>query len=194
MSGAQRLRGQERVHRTGEGRSAERGRTDGATAVTDMTQQARHPFGLALEARDLASALEAMAPEVVLYPPVTAVPFRGRDEVAPILRMLLEEELCDVECLDEVRTGDALALRFRIGIGGRQFEVVDFLRVDAQDRVYEYRVFARPVADALAYLSVMGPRIALRRGRVRAFLFKYLSRPLPGLLATADKIGTRFGR
>lgn len=155
---------------------------------------ARHPFGVALEARDLASALAALSPEVVLYPPVTNVPFRGRDEVAPILRILLEEELCDLECLDEVRTDDTLALRFRVGIGGSLFEVIDFLRVDADDRVIEYRVFSRPLADTAAYLAVMGPRVAAQRGRGRALLFKYLSRPLPSLLALADRIGTRFGR
>ncbi len=154
----------------------------------------RHPFGLALEARDTAAALAELAPDVVLYPPVTSLPFTGREEVGEILRLLLEQELTHLDWVGEARHGDSVAIRFRVEIGGRSIEVVDWLELDDDEHVREYHVYARPIADAAAYLAAIAPQIAGRRGRGRAQAAKLLSWPLPRLLALADKLGNRLAR
>ena len=124
--------------------------------------------------------------------PVISRPFEGRDEVGELLRVLLTEELEHIECLDEVRSGDRLALRFDVRVRGRDVEVVDFMRLDANDRVLEYIVLARPLAGAAAYMQALGPRVARRRGRVAAALVGLVSALLPRLLAIGDRIGSRI--
>ena len=104
--------------------------------------------------------------------------------------MLLTEELEHIECLDEVRSGDRLALRFDVRVRGRDVEVVDFMRLDANDKVLEYVVLARPLAGAAAYMQALGSRIARRRGRAAAAVVGLVSALLPRLLALGDRVGS----
>jgi hypothetical protein len=152
----------------------------------------RHPFRAAVEARDFPAAVEALAPDVVMRSPVISKPFEGRDEVSGLLRVLLIEELEVVECLDEVRSGDRLVLRFHVRLRGRDVEVVDFIRLDENDKVREYVVLARPLAGAAAYITALGPRVARRRGRLTSALVRLVSAPLPGLLGLGDRFGSRI--
>jgi hypothetical protein len=149
-----------------------------------------HPFRAALEGRDLAAAVEALAPDVVMRSPVIARPIEGRDEVSDLLRILLTQELEAIECLDEVRSGDRLALRFQVRVRGRDIEVVDFVRLDENEKVREYIVLARPLAGAAAYIQALGPHVARRRGKLASALVRLAAAPLPGLLALGDRLGS----
>lgn len=151
---------------------------------------APHPFRLAVEARDVGAAVAALAPDVVMRTPVISRPFEGRGEVGELLRVLLTEEIEAIECLDEIRSGDRVALRFHVRVRGRDIEVVDFLRLDENDRVREYIVLARPLAGAAAYMQALGPRVARRRGRLAAVFVRLISAPLTGLLALGDRLGS----
>ncbi len=105
--------------------------------MTDTARPERHPFRVTVEARDVDATVDALAPDVVMRSPVITRPFEGRDEVGELLRVLLTEELEHIECLDEVRSGDRVALRFDVRVRGRNVEVVDLMRLDADDKVLE---------------------------------------------------------
>jgi hypothetical protein len=117
-----------------------------------------HPFRAALEGRDLAAAVEALAPDVVMRSPVIARPIEGRDEVSDLLRILLTQELEAIECLDEVRSGDRLALRFQVRVRGRDIEVVDFVRLDENEKVREYIGRSPPGGSRCLHPGARPPR------------------------------------
>jgi hypothetical protein len=150
-----------------------------------------HPFRSAWETRDLDAWAEALAPDVVLHSPVVKTPFRGR-EAATELYGVLFDALGRFDITDELAAGDSHAFYWRADAGGRAIEGTDLLRYDTDGKITEVRVLIRPLVDVAAFAAAVGPPLAAKRGRARAWLLRFLTLPLIAFLAVADALASRL--
>jgi hypothetical protein len=150
------------------------------------------PVRAAMLARDPAALVATFAPDVVLRSPVTARPFRGREEVGELMTELIGA-LEDLEYTAVADGGDVQVLAFRMRLGGRDVELVDLLRYDDVGRVAEIVVHGRPLQGSALFAAIVGPRLARRRSRWRGAA-AVAARPLPRVLAALDAAGAKLVR
>jgi hypothetical protein len=117
-----------------------------------------HPFRTAVENRDHAAMVEALAPGVVFHSPVTFRPFTGRDVVAVVLKAVLET-FEDFVYTDELSEGDVHLLVFRARVGDRDIEGIDLLRVGADGLIEDFTVMVRPLSATMALAQAMGEKL-----------------------------------
>jgi hypothetical protein len=150
-----------------------------------------HPFRAAWLTRDLDAWADHLAPDVVLHSPVITAPFRGR-EAAIELYGVLFEAFGEVDITDELAAGETHAFFWRGDLGGRRIEGADLIRLDGQGKISEVRVLIRPLVDIGTFARAVGPRLAGRRGAIRAFALRLLALPLGAILAVADFVASRL--
>ncbi len=152
------------------------------------TGSARHPFAAAIATRDHGALLDTLAPDVVLYPAVTATPFRGREIVGELYASVIDS-FQHVEVIDEFPSADTYAFFWRGQIEGRFVEGADRLRLDGEGKVREITVVARPLSGLSTFLTGIGARFARRRrGRVVAAILRLSALPLPPTFSLLDPI------
>jgi hypothetical protein len=153
-----------------------------------------HAFPAAIAARDPAALIDTLAPDVLLYSAVTAVPFEGRDVVADTYRSVLES-FDELRIVDEFQSGDTHAFFWEGRMGGRPVAGADRIRLDADGRVREITVMGRPMSGVATFLTEIGFRLARRRrGRVVARLLRLSALPLPPMLSLLDPVTRRIIR
>ena len=153
-----------------------------------------HAFPAAIAARDPAALIDTLAPDVLLYSAVTAVPFEGRDVVADTYRSVLES-FDELRIVDEFQSGDTHAFFWEGRMGGRPVAGADRIRLDADGRVREITVMGRPMSGVATFLTEIGFRLARRRrGRLVARLLRLSALPLPPLLSLLDPVMRRIIR
>jgi hypothetical protein len=120
-----------------------------------------HPFGAAIEARDIDAALALLAENVVFRSPVVFAPYRGRQAVAPILHAVAHV-FEDFRYVREIGAADAAdhVLVFRTRVGERELEGSDFLHTGPDGLIDELTVMVRPLSAALALAEAMKARLA----------------------------------
>ena len=158
--------------------------------TTDPARQAisGHPFSTGIARRDLHAVVESLAPDAVLYSAVAGAPFEGKEVLADLYASVLEsfEELRVVE---EFQNGDTHAFFWEGRMGGRYVAGADRFRVDADDRVVEITILARPLSGLSTFLTEIGFRFARRRrGRPVALLLRLSALPLPPLFSLLDPV------
>jgi len=121
-----------------------------------------HPFRAAVEARDRAAMLDALAPDVMLYSPITFKPFEGRDAVS-VLFTVLFEVFEDFRYTDELAGPGVQGLVFRARVGDREVEGIDLLREDGDGKVSDFTVMVRPLSAAMALRDAVGKRLSAAR-------------------------------
>ncbi len=150
------------------------------------------PVREAMLARDPEAVKATFAPDVVLRSPVTARPFRGREEVGELMAALLAV-LEDLEYTAIASDGDVDLVAFRMRFGGRDVELVDLVRYDEEGRIREIVVHGRTLAAVAEIMAAAGPVLARRRARWRGVAAQ-ATRPLPALLRGLDAAGMRLMR
>jgi hypothetical protein len=118
-----------------------------------------HPFRRAAESKDLELLREALAEDVVLHSPILFRGFEGREVVAAVLSHVIEV-FEDFAYVDELAEDDRLVLRFRVRVGDRELEGIDYLELDGEDRITELTVFLRPLSAITAFNERMSERLA----------------------------------
>jgi SnoaL-like domain len=120
-----------------------------------------HPFGAALEARDIDAALALHSPDVVFHSPIVVGPYRGRDTVAPILHAIAGV-LTDFRYVREIGAAGAAdhALAVRGRVGDWDVAGVDLLHVGETARSTRL-VMVRPLSGANALTEAMRAQLAL---------------------------------
>ena len=115
-----------------------------------------HPFGAAIEARDLDAVQAQLAEDVVFRSPVVFKPYRGRAVVGAILEAV-SRVFEDFSYTREIGAPDARdhALVFQARVGDKQIEGCDFLHLDENGSVDELVVMVRPLSGALALADAM---------------------------------------
>jgi hypothetical protein len=153
-----------------------------------------HPFQAAIAANDVDALIETLAPDVVLYSAVTNVPFEGRDLVADTYRSVLES-FQQLRIVDEFESGDTHAFFWEGRVGGRPVWGADRIRLDAEGKVREITVLARPISGIATFLTEIGFRLARRRrGKLVARLLRVSALPLAPALALLDPVTRRIIR
>jgi hypothetical protein len=150
-----------------------------------------HPFRAVWETHDLEAWTEALASDVVAYSPMLKTPIDGVDTVAELYGVLFEA-LGEFEITQEFTDGWSSAFFWRANIGTRRIQGVDLLQVDQRGKIIEISVWIRPLVDIAAFGSAVGPRLARKRGPVRAFLARVVGAPLGMILALVDALAPRL--
>jgi SnoaL-like domain len=150
-----------------------------------------HPFRAVWETHDLAAWTKALAPDVVAYSPMLTTPFKGVNTVAELYGVLFEA-LGEFEITHEFIDGGSSAFFWRANLGARRIRGVDLLQVDEGGKIVEISVWIRPLVDIAAFGSAVGPRLARKRGPVRAFLARVVGAPLGMILALVDVVAPRL--
>ena len=119
------------------------------------------PFRAAIEAQDLDRALGLLADDVLFRSPIVFKPYKGREEVAPLLRAV-SRVFEDFRYVREIGAPDSHdhALVFEARIGDRQVEGCDFLHTNENGQIDEFAVMVRPLSAALALAESMQVQLA----------------------------------
>ena len=150
------------------------------------------PMRVAVENRDVAALAEAFAPDAVLHSPITSkLTFTGRDQIVAVFQVILEE-FEGITYTDEVRQGDVAFLVTRATVGGEEIEILDYMRLDAEDRIRELTVFFRPLPATAVALRRIGAGLGRRRSPRRAALISALVAPLALMARAGDGFGVRL--
>jgi hypothetical protein len=139
-----------------------------------------------MEQLDVDAVLKYFAPHFVLRSPVTRAPFTGADSHR-LLRTVLESYE-RWECLAEFGDEHELVLITKTRIGGREVQVVDHMLFGPEGTVVDFTGYARPLDGTGTFATVVAPKIAGQRGRLRQSLVVALTRPVPAIIRLADKL------
>lgn len=116
-------------------------------------------FRAAAEDRDLAAAIELLAPDIRFVSPVRFTPMEGVAEVEALLSILMRtfedfryvgELRGEAETSGDGRPAEAHALIFRAAVAGKQIHGVDLLQLDQEGRIKELTVMIRPLSALTA--------------------------------------------
>jgi hypothetical protein len=164
------------------------------TPAQTIGTAASHPFTAAVAARDIDALVRTLAPDPVLHSAVSLSPFEGRDELADLYASVLES-FEEIRVVDEFRNGDTHAFFWEGRIDGRYVAGADRLRVDADGKVREITVVARPLSGITTFLSGIGFRFARRRrGSVVARILRLTALPLGPLFSLLDPVSRWIAR
>jgi SnoaL-like domain len=106
-------------------------------------RQCADAIATAMTARDLDGLLTVYADDVVFNSPVTAVQFRGKEEVAELLTHVLSGfETWEQTFVLADEHQCVFGARGRIG--GRDVELAELIRVDSDGRIAEIVIHGRP--------------------------------------------------
>ncbi len=111
-------------------------------------------FARAVESGDIDAALALVADDVVFRSPAVHRPYEGKPATEVVLRAVARV-FEDFHYTGSVSTGDDHVLVFRARIGDRQLEGADFLHVDADGLVDDFRVMVRPLSGLTALVEAM---------------------------------------
>jgi ketosteroid isomerase-like protein len=119
------------------------------------------PFRAAIEARDIEAAIALLSDDVVFHSPIAFTPYRGRDSVGAILRVVFQV-FQDFRYVREIGAPDQPdhALVFRATVAGKELEGCDFLHLARDGSITELTVMVRPLNAALALAETMKVRLA----------------------------------
>ncbi len=120
-----------------------------------------HPFGAALEARDVEAAAAVLDDDVVFNSPIVFKPSVGKDAAAVVLAAVgrvFEDFAYEAELMSE--DGRDHALMFRARVDGRDIQGCDFLHHGEAGLVDRLTVMVRPLSGALALRDRMAAQLA----------------------------------
>ena len=147
----------------------------------------------AMTSKDLEALSAVWADDIVFHSPVTPVAFRGKLALAELMTHVLagfETWERTFVIADEQKAVFGAKGR----IGGRDVELAELIRLNAEGRVSEISITGRPLAGVAAIAAVAAPHLAARRSRIRGWIAGFMSRGLPGGLALGDRLITRLAR
>jgi hypothetical protein len=141
---------------------------------------------------DLDALLATMRPDVVLHSPITnAFAFRGHDQ----MRALIEDVHAVVS--DSVYTLDVgddrtRVLRLEARVGRQRIDETLVMTLDEDGLIAAMELFVRPLPGVTALAAALGPRVARRRSRMRAFMVRLMIGPLAFATARGEGVGSRL--
>lgn len=127
--------------------------------MTQTAHQTAVAFRTAVESKDHAGMVAALAPGAALHSPVAFKSFQGRDEIAVLFQILLET-FEDFRYTDEMVGEGTHVLVFRCRVGDREVEGLDLLRFGDDGLVDDFTVMVRPLSAGIALAQAVGPKLA----------------------------------
>src|SRR5213596_3357620 len=104
-----------------------------------------HPARAAIEAGDVDALTALLAPDVEFRSPAVHRPYRGREAVVALLR-LVASVFEDFRYANEWRDGRTTILFFEARVGNRELQGVDILEEDEGGRIERFTVMIRPLS------------------------------------------------
>jgi hypothetical protein len=151
-----------------------------------------HPYRLAFEARDHHGMVELLADDVVFHSPVITGPgFEGRDSVAALLEIVLRE-ITDEEYIHEFGDDRTRILVANARVLGKPIKATTLLEHDAEGKIREIWVMARPLVGVVAIAEAIGSGLAGREKPGRRRVVRAVSKPLAGFAAITNRAGSRI--
>jgi hypothetical protein len=116
----------------------------------------RHPFQLAVEARDLEGLTGLLREDVEFHTPIRFRPFQGREQAIGAMALAGQAFAFQpgFRYTRTFRAGKLLVLFFAAQLQGKSLEGVDLVVLDDQDQVAELRVMMRPFTAVRDLVSV----------------------------------------
>lgn len=113
-------------------------------------------FRAAVEARDAEAMAALLADDVTFTSPVAFKPYEGKAITAAILRGVLRI-FEDFRYVRELSSADGRdhALEFETVVGGKAVNGCDFLHLDDDGRIDDFKVMVRPLSGANALATAM---------------------------------------
>jgi hypothetical protein len=126
--------------------------------MTATTGDVAIRFRRSIEAKDMATAVDLLADDVVFHSPIVFADYVGRDAVAPILHAVAAV-FEDFRYTADYASDDGHVLAFSARIGNRSLDGVDILRI-VGNRIAEFTVMVRPYSAATALRERMAALLA----------------------------------
>jgi SnoaL-like domain len=153
-----------------------------------MAAEHQNPIRAAFEARDVDQLEQSLSDDVVLRSPIFSVPIEGKRENVRLFQALFET-LGEMDYVLDV-PGDPGVLAWRSEVDGEPLEGIDLIRLDADGKVKEMRVFMRPLRGIAAFADATGPRLADSSGR--RFLLRAAAVPPSLMMRALARFGPRM--
>jgi hypothetical protein len=118
-----------------------------------------HPFANAVLADDHDAALATIADDVVFRSPAVYKPYRGKEQVAGILR-LVATVFENFRYTAEWRDGPTTMLFFEANVGERELQGIDILEENEAGLVERFTVMIRPLSGLQAVAAAMAAKIS----------------------------------
>jgi hypothetical protein len=120
-----------------------------------------HPFGQAIEARDVEAAVAVLADNVVFKSPIVFRRYVGRDAAGAVLAAVARV-FEDFAYAGELTSEDGRhhALMFRARVDDKELEGCDFLHHGEDGLVDQLTVMVRPLSAAMALRDRMAAELA----------------------------------
>ena len=119
-----------------------------------------HAFGEAVLRNDHDGAVAALADDVVFRSPAVYKPYRGKEQVEQLLR-LVTTVFEDFRYTHEWRDGSTTILFFEANVGDRELQGIDILGENDAGQVAELTVMIRPLSGLQAVANAMAARLGL---------------------------------
>jgi hypothetical protein len=113
-------------------------------------------FRAAVEAEDPNALTATLAEDVVFRSPVVFKAYEGKQVVSMILTEGAMKVFEDFRYVEQLEGEGAAALIFSARVGDREVDGLDLLRFDADGKVSELTVMARPMSGLKALAEAMG--------------------------------------
>jgi hypothetical protein len=117
-----------------------------------------HPFARAVLDGDHDAALATIADDVVFRSPAVHKPYRGKEQVDGILRVVATV-FENFRYTNEWRDGATTILFFEANVGDRELQGIDILEENADGLVERFTVMIRPLSGLLAVAETMRSRL-----------------------------------
>ena len=118
-----------------------------------------HAFALAVLADDHDAALATIADDVVFRSPAVYKPYRGKGQVAGILR-LVATVFENFRYTAEWRDGATTVLFFEANVGERELQGIDILEENEDGLVERFTVMIRPLSGLQAVAAAMAAKLS----------------------------------
>jgi len=117
-----------------------------------------HPARSAIERGDVAALAELLAPEVEFRSPAVYRPYRGRDTVVEVLRVVARV-FEGFRYVAEWRDGGTTILFFEAKVGDRKLQGVDILEDGRDGLIQRFTVMIRPLSGLQALAAAVAARV-----------------------------------
>jgi hypothetical protein len=147
-------------------------------------------YRAAYDAHDVDALVATLRPDCRLVSPITdRFAFEGHQQ----LRNLFEDVLATVdEGAHVLDVGDdhTRAMKLVGRIGKQRFAETLLFTLDDDGLIAEIEIFVRPMPGLLTMAAALGPRVARRRGRMRALAVRLMMGPLARIARAGEPVGS----
>ena len=151
-----------------------------------------HPYAKAFAERDHARTVALLAEDVVFHSPVIGdTAFEGRAATAALLEIVFRE-ISEVTYTHGFKDEGAHVLVADALVRGKRVKVTTLLELAPDGQIREIWVMARPLVGLVAIAEGIGSGISQRETPSRARALALAIKPLAGMAAATDRIGSRL--